>query len=848
MRLGVASFFTLALSASISANDAPAATGREIAAMSIGEDALAIRLDGDLNDAAWQAAPPVSEFLQRDPKEGAPASFRTEARVLYDATGLYVAVRAFDPEPARIKSFLTRRDEHSSSDWIRVLIDSYHDRRTAYEFAVNPQGVKQDTYWFNDTNADRSWDAVWEVAVSRDADGWRAEFRIPYSQLRFSREGSGRVGFAIVREVARLNETSTWPLLAKSASGYVSSFGDLTGLTGPRSQKRLELVPYAVSQLATTPHEPGNPLKQATDTGASVGVDLKYAVTSALTFTATVNPDFGQVEADPAVVNLSAFETFFSERRPFFVEGSGTFQFGVDCRDCNGLFYSRRIGRQPRGSPDLPAGGYSVQPQQSTILGAGKLTGRVGKFSIGALTAVTQEEKARLAIGDLRQDEVVEPTTFYSVTRAQREFANQSSLGFMITTTTRDLVESVDFLPSSAVTGGVDYDWRLGTRFNIVGMFAGSAVRGSAEAITALQESNVHAFHRPDADHVELDPDATSLNGHAGSVTFGKIGGQRVRFHSQFGYKSPGFDFNDLGFQRRADERVINNWLQWRHDKPGTYLRNFRINFNNWGAWNFDGERLYLGYNVNAHWQFKNFWATGTGFNLNRRGFDDRATRGGPGAYTNAPIGHWFYLETDDRKIVSFDWFSFWNNDFNGSRLIEISPAVTVRPAAALSLRFGGRWFSNKDDNQWIANLEEESEAPRYLFGRLKQTTVATTVRVNYTITPTLSLQLYGEPFVSAGHYEHYKELVNGRAARYEDRYRPFAYGENADFNYLSFRTTNVLRWEFKPGSTLFVVWQQGRDEGGERGDFRFGRDFRDVFSTPSSNTILVKMAYWLNM
>jgi hypothetical protein len=848
VRVFAVSCLTLAISSSISANDDPAAAAREIAAVSVGGNANAIRLDGELNDAAWQSATPVSEFLQRDPKEGAPASFRTEARVLYDATGMYIGVRAFDPEPARIKSFLTRRDEHSSSDWIRVLIDSYHDRRTAYEFAVNPQGVKQDTYWFNDTNADRSWDAVWEVVVSRDAEGWRAEFRIPYSQLRFSRQGTGRVGFAVVREVARLNETSTWPLLAKSASGYVSSFGELTGLTGARSQKRLELVPYAVSQVATSPREVGNPLKRATDAGGSVGVDLKYAVTPALTFTATVNPDFGQVEADPAVVNLSAFETFFSERRPFFVEGSGTFQFGIDCPDCNGLFYSRRIGRQPRGSPELPDGGYSVQPQQSTILGAGKLTGRVGKFSVGALTAITQEEKAQLAIGDLRQHEVVEPMTFYSVTRARREFADQSSLGFMITTTARELVESVDFLPRSAVTGGIDYDWRLGKRFNIIGMFAGSAVRGSTEAITALQESNVHAFQRPDADHVEVDPLATAMNGHAGSVTFGKIGGERVRFNSHFGYKSPGFDFNDLGFQRRADERVINNWLQWRNDKPGTYVRNFRINFNNWGAWNFDGERLYLGYNVNAHWQFKNFWATGTGFNLNRRGFDDRATRGGPAAYTNAPIGHWFYLETDDRKVVSFDWFSFWNNDFNGSRFIETSPAVTVRPTAALSVRFGGRWSSNKDDNQWITNLEDEPSAPRYIFGRLKQTTVATTFRVNYTITPNLSLQLYGEPFVSAGHYEHYKELLNGRAERYEDRYVPFAYGENADFNYLSFRTTNVLRWEFRPGSTLFVVWQQGRDEGGDRGDFRFGRDFRDVFSTPSSNTLLVKMAYWLNL
>jgi len=843
LRLIFAVLFLTLFSASTSAHDE-----REIVAVAIAEDAVAIHLDGELNDAAWQSAPPVSQFFQRDPSEGAPATLRTETRVLYNAAGLFVGVRAFDPEPEKIKSYLTRRDDGSSSDWIRVLIDSYHDRRTAYEFAVNPLGVKQDAYWYNDNSSDRSWDAVWDVMVSRDADGWRAEFHIPFSQLRFSREGEGRLGFAVVREVARLNETSTWPLLAKSASGYVSSFGVLTGLTGSRAHKRLELVPYTVSQLKTEPRDAANPLQNATDVGAVIGVDLKYAVTPALTFTATVNPDFGQVEADPAVVNLSAFETFFSERRPFFVEGSGTFRFGIDCPDCNGLFYSRRIGRQPRGAPELPDGGYSVQPLQSTILGAGKLTGRVGKFSVGALTAVTQEERAHLAIGGERRDEVVEPTTLYSVARARREFSDQSSLGLMLTTTTRDIVDAVNFLPGSAVTGGVDYDWRVGKRFNIIGTIAGSTVRGSTEAIADLQESNVHSFQRPDAGHVELDPLATSMNGYGGSIAFGKIAGEHVRFSSNFGFKSPGFDYNDLGFQRRADERVINNWLQWRSETPGRHVRSFRINLNNWGAWNFDGDRLNLGYNVNAHWTFQNLWSTGTGFNLNRRGFDDRATRGGPGAHTNAPIGQWFYVETDERKAVSFDWFTFWNNDLNGSRMVELSPEIELRPTTALQLEFGVRWSSNKDDDQWIENLEDDPSQPHYVFGRLEQTTFATTVRVNYTISPNLSLQLYGEPFVSAGRYENYKELADGRARDYEDRYRPFAYAENADFNYLSFRTTNVLRWEFKPGSTLFVVWQQGREQDGERGDFRFGRDFGEIFSTPSRNTLLVKFAYWINM
>jgi hypothetical protein len=823
---------------------------RAPAALQIDGAAVAIRLDGELTDAAWQLAPPVTAFVQRDPSEGAPATFRTEARVVYNTAGIHVAVRAYDPQPDRIVGFLTRRDEQSSSDWIRILIDSYHDRRTAYEFAVNPMGVKQDAYWFNDNSADRSWDAVWDVVVNRDGDGWRAEFHIPFSQLRFASRHDGRVGFAVVREVARINEVATWPLLAKSASGYVSSFGELTGLTAGRSAKRLELVPYSVAQVATVPPEEGNPLQNTTDPGASMGVDLKYALTPALTLTATVNPDFGQVEADPAIVNLGAFETFFAERRPFFVEGSGNYNFNMDCSDgqCTGLFYSRRIGRQPRGEPDLPDDGYSVQPLQSTILGAGKLTGRVGAFSVGALTAVTQEETARIAIGDARSNLIVEPGTVYSVGRIRREYVDQSSIGVMFTSTNRRIVQDVNFLPAHAFTGGVDYDWRVGRRFNVTGYLAGSSLRGSAEAITDIQENNVHSFQRPDAAHVDPDPDATALNGYSGAVAFGKIGGERVRFNAHLGFKSPGFDSNDLGFLRRADEIFQANWVQWRRERPGKHVRSVRVNFNQWQGYNFGGDRMFSGGNVNVGWIFQNFWTAGFGIGPDIGGLDDRATRGGPGGRRTSFINNWFWLNTDDRRRVSFNWFNFWNNDFNGSRFIELSPSVTIRPTSAMMLQVGGRWNSNKDDAQWIENLDEDTDSPHYVFGRLKQATMAVTVRANYTITPTLSVQLYGQPFVSAGHYEHYKELVNGRAERHQDRYAPFAYADNADFNVLSFRTTNVLRWEFKPGSTLFVVWQQGREEEGERGNFRFRRDFRDTFATPASNTVLVKLAYWFNM
>jgi hypothetical protein len=808
-----------------------------------------VRLDGDLSDAAWAEASAITHFVQREPTEGAPPTFRTEARVLFDDTAIYVGVRAFDSEPDRILAFLTRRDTDSASDWIRVLIDSSHDRRTAYEFIVNPAGVKRDKYRFNDNNDDSSWDAVWDVAVRRDADGWCAEFRIPYSQLRFGSGGDATLGFAITRDVARLQETSTWPLLPRGASGYVSSFGELAGVTRPPGGKRLELAPYVLGQIDTKPAQPGNPLLQNPDPGGTVGLDLKYAVTQSLAFTGTVNPDFGQVEADPAEVNLSAFETFFNERRPFFVEGSGAYQF--ECDDCS-IFYSRRIGRPPRGAPDT-GGGFVVFPGQSTILGAGKLTGRLGGFSVGTLAAVTQEEEARLAFGDLRWRETVEPQTFYTVSRVRREYADQSSVGLILTSANRGRIDALSFLPDSAVTTGADYDWRLGQRWNLTGTWAGSHVAGSVVAIAALQRNNVHSYQRPDADHVDFDPTADSMTGHSGSLGFGKIAGDKVRGNVMLAYKTPGFEVNEVGFLRRADEIKQRAWVQRRFMNPGKYVRTKIVNFNQWSFHNFAGDRIDLGGNFNTHWTFMNRWSTGGGFNVNARTFDDRFTRGGPGAYRNPNVNGWYYFNSDDSRVVSFHWDSNFfvdrpsgSADAGRSHNFFVNPRVQFRPVSSLSGEVGIGQGRSLDDTQWVTNLTGE-EGTHYILGRLNQTTTSVTLRLSYTLTPNLSLQLYGQPFSSSGHYENYKELIDGRADRHADRYVPFPYEGNADFTVLSFRTTNVLRWEFKPGSTMFVVWQQGREGFRPDSGFRFGRDYGDIFSTPSSNAFLVKLSYWLN-
>lgn len=804
-----------------------------------------IVLDGRIDDAAWREAVVITGFRQREPREGADASLPTEVRVAYDERALYVAVHALDPEPSAIVGLMTRRDAASPSDWIRVLVDSYHDRRTAFEFAVNPAGVRQDRYWFNDTNFDEAWDAVWDVAVGRPDTGWIAEFRIPFSQLRF-RGGETRIGFAVVRHIARLNEIDTWPLLPRSASGYVSSFGEIAGVAAGRAANRLELVPYVVSQVETEPDAGDDPLRHSPDPGAAAGLDFKYALTPGLTLTGTINPDFGQVEADPAVVNLSAFETFFQERRPFFLEGSGIFRFDLDCEDdsCTGLFYSRRIGRPPRGDLDLPEGAHERRPGQTTILAASKITGRLGGFAFGALNAITAEERATVVEpGGRRRSVAVEPASAYTVVRARREYANQSSFGVMLTSANRAVPAGLDTVPGQAYAGGFDADWRLSPRFRLDGYLAASRVQGSAAAIDALQTSTRHLFQRPDADHLTLDPRATMMDGHAGRVAFSKIGGERLRFSSNLKWKSPGFDVNETGFLRRADERMVTNWLQWRRERPGRILRSVRLNLNQWAAWNFGGDLLSNGGNINWHLTFTSNWRYGTGVTLNGRTFDDRLSRGGPGGYRDVRPALWAYVESDDRRLVSFEHFVFGMRDGTGLERWEMEPRATVRPTSALSVAAALLLARNIDPAQWVDSPSRDGVTP-HVFGHLDQKTTAVTLRVNYTANPRLSLQIYARPFVSSGRYSSYRELVNGRAGRFEERFLPYAYGSDASFRYRSFRTTNVLRWEYRPGSALFVVWQQAREADGP---LAFDRDVASAFSAPARNVFLVKLAHWIN-
>ncbi|NIM52274.1 MAG: hydrolase [Gemmatimonadales bacterium] len=836
------------------------------------------RVDGRLDDEIWKTAPAISDFTQQDPNQGEPPSERTEVRVVYTDAAIYVGVRAYDSQADQIAAQLTRRDIESPSDWILVGFDSYHDRRTAFVFSVNPAGVKRDFYVFNDNDADDSWDAVWDVACTRDPEGWTAEFRIPFSQLRFPNAAEHTFGFQVVRTINRLNEEMHWRLMPKEESGIVSRFGDLVGLQGIKPPRRVEVMPYVSGASTWEPGEDGNPFQTGSSRTGRAGADLNIGVTSNLTLSATINPDFGQVEADPAVVNLSAFETFFPEKRPFFNEGLDIFRFPILLGDGDGaneqLFYTRRIGRAPQGSAD-PRGGYAETVPQTTILSAAKLSGKTPSgWTIGLLGALTAEEEADVIDGDgVPHADIVEPRSTYFVGRLARDFRNgHTQVGFFGTAVNRALPDDLSFLRSSAYAGGFDWSHRFrNDTYSVEGWLVGSHVRGSEGAIERTQRSSARYYQRPDNDHVTLDPTRTSLSGFAGQLIFGKHAGGNWRFATGVDTRSPGFEVNDAGFQREADRTIQFLWIARRWVHPGKVFRRAQVNFNQWAAWSYGGNRLSTGGNVNANWQFLNYWSGYAGVGGNIRGLSTGALRGGPAFVTPGHLNGWAGFSTDGRKALrgglSTSWFIQPEADTWSFR---IGPRVSWRPASNMDFSFSPSLSRQFDSWQYLERSEVAGE-DHFIFGELKQTTVNASFRGNVTFTPTLSLQVWAQPFVSTGDYEGFRQVADPRGDRFADRFDDFGSDRliqqgdevsidldrdgtadidlgNPDFTVLSFRSNVVLRWEYLLGSTIFLVWQHGRFDYHHDGVFRLGDSLDDLFRLDATNTFVVKVNYWFSL
>ncbi len=802
-------------------------------------------LDGKLDDAAWVTAQSIDKFLEYEPNQGSESRFRTDVRVVHDDKYLYIMGRMYDPAPDSIISLLSRRDVRTQSEQLKLVIDSYHDRRTAYQFIVNPAGVKRDFYVSNDTNEDPSWDAVWDVATSIDSLGWTAEFRIPFSQLRFADTSDHTFGLLIVRDVARTGARLSWPLIHRERQGYVSQGGDVSGIDGIGSPSRLEIAPYVVTKNETRPSGSSFSHPQS----ISGGADLKYGLSSNLTLNATINPDFGQVEADPSVLNLSAFEQFFEERRPFFLEGSGIFTFNTACNDidtgCTGLFYSRRIGRSPQLGGIF---GDASSATNTTILGAGKLTGRLGKgLSVGVLDAVTQRELGT-------EGRVIEPQTNYAVARAQQDMRDgQTGIGVMLTGVNRALDDnSENLLRSSAYTGGLDIRHRFFKKnYELRAYIAASQVNGSAQSILNTQRDGVHRYQRPD-DGVNVDPLLTALTGNAERLSVSKFGGGKTRFQSVFQRFSRGFETNDLGFQARADEQMFRNWFSLQYNQPNKLFQRGFFNFNTIQRWTTEGLPLTVGVNTNWHVQFRNFmWGH---FGVNADGFmttyNDRVARGGPALRNSSGGNFWTGVETDNRKPYTANVFAgAYRNDVGRTTGWWINPGGQFRLGSQVSASLSMNYSNDVNDSQWRANFGVSGvDTTHYTFARLDQKTLSLNTRLNYTATPNLSFQFYGSPFVTNGDYSDWRELNDPRAADYDARFKPFTgRGDPGGFNFMQFRSNTVMRWEYRPGSTLFLVWAQGRELSGQPNDFSFGRNLRDVFDTHPANTFLVKVSYWLN-
>jgi hypothetical protein len=809
--------------------------------------ASTVNIDGLDRDDVWQKAPAVEGFRVFDPKEDAEPTMQTSARFAYDERNLYVLVRAFDPHPDSIMALLSRRDERTQSDYIRVIVDSYHDKRTGYEFMVNPAGVKRDLYLYNDTEEDLSWDAVWDVKTSIDSLGWVAEFRIPLSQLRYPKRETHTFGIGVHREVARLNERSSWPLWRRSQFGIASQLGEVQGIEGITSPRRLEVLPYSVQTNESVDRRGAFGRAQR----GTLGADVKYGLSSNLTLDATINPDFGQVEADPSVLNLSAFEQFFGERRPFFLEGTGIFRFDQDCNDgqCTGLFYSRRVGRNPQLG--FLSSDPNAVPPSSTILGATKITGRLpGGLSLGILDAVT----ARETVGDSL---TVEPQTNYFVARFNQDLRQgKSGLGAILTAVNRTLdAQSAPYLRRGAYTGGFDFRHRFGGSDNYQwsGSLLGSVVEGSQQAIARTQRSSVHFYQRPD-DDVAYDSTRTSLSGYGVSTGLNKLGGGITRFWTGGWYRSPGLEINDVGFMTGVNSMGWSNWFALMFQEPHAFYRRLQINVNQWNNFLTDGTKTGIGGNINANANLKNMWFVYTGIGRDLGSLCGSCLRGGPMLREDDATFGWFGVGGDSRKWIQpgVD-FNFNRNDGGRSHSYRVGPYVNVRVASRFSTALGISHSRNTDDRQWLGNFGViGSDTTHYTIAHLSQKTLSMTARVNFTASPTLSLQFYGQPFVSAGHYSDWREVADPRSATYGTRYRAFTLEDDVagnNFNFKQFRSNTVVRWEYRPGSTLFLVWAQGREQSDiDVGQFRGMRDYRNLFGAHPRNTFLIKASYWLSL
>ena len=828
-------------------------------------------IDGVLNDVCWNTGEWAGEFTQWIPSEGAKPSQETEFKILYDDRNLYVALRGFDKEPSKISLKGGRRDE-MIGDAMGVTFDSYHDQRTGFEFSVTAAGQKIDLIATNPFEFDFNWNAVWSVKTGLEDSAWVAECEIPLSQLRYSNEPDQVWGMHVWRWIDRLAEESDWEIQSLTGPGFLYSFGELYGIKDLVKSRRVEIMPYTVGKLKTYEKQPGNPYAEDGHSfRGSIGLDAKIGLSSNFTADLTVNPDFGQVEADPSVMNLTAFETFYDEKRPFFLEGKNIFKFELGAAN---VFYTRRIGHAPDYKPNLNENEYLKYPDNTSILSAVKVSGKSAKgLSVGVLQSMTANETALLYSGGKENKIDVEPLTSYTVGRVQQDFnKGTSALGGIITSTNRFINEPV--LESqnnrNAFSGGLDllHQWN-DKEFYLDAKLIASSIKGSADAISSMQRSSTHYYQRPDATHLKYDPSLTQLNGQGGTVKIGKGSKGLWRYSAELNWKSPGLDLNDIGYMRMADKVTEETELSYFVNKPVSIFRTYTVELQQTNNWDYAMNYLNSEFDLEASMEFLNRWKISPEISYQNESLDTRLLRGGSAILLPSLWEGELSIKSDMSKKVfgsfSANYVASSENNYSNS---SVEAGITVIPFNVLKLTVGVNYAKNMDELQYVETklLNENS---KYILGLINQNTMGATFRIDYNITPELSLQYYGSPFASVGKYSELKEITNPQADAYTGRFSVLktTYSEtknaydvaasggnpaysisNPDFSFSQFRSNLVFRWEYRPGSQLYFVWANERTMAENGNNTMVGDAMSKLRDVHPNNIFQIKLSYWFSL
>ncbi len=837
-----------------------------------------ITIDGKLNEPIWQTTNWEDHFVQYEPSEGEPPYMQTEFAILYDENNVFVAFKCLDSSPDSISMRMSKRDE-TDGDLVGVIFDTYNDKRTGFAFVVSAAGVKSDFVQSNDgENEDPNWDPIWWVKTSKTSEGWIAEMRIPLTQLRFDEADEQLWGLQVLRFIFRKEELSAWQPMKREKMGFVSQFGTMDGIKNIQPRNTFDVMPYAVARTERFEKEEDNPFKQSgKKNGFDVGLDAKIGITNYLTLDLTVNPDFGQVEADPSEVNLSTYETFFPEKRPFFIEGKNILTYKLNFGDgdlaYDGLFYSRRIGKRPGYYPDLNDGEYADIPNATSIIGAAKITGKTKNgWSVGLLESITAKESAEIkGIGSGRK-QTIEPFTNYFVGRLQKDFNEGNTyIGGMATSVNRSINDPhLEFLHKGAYSGGIDFVHKWSDKkweFDASTYF--SHVTGTTEAITRTQESFLRTFQRPDNDYTTLDTTRTSLTGQGGKLLLGEMGGNQ-KFMLAVSWKSPGLELNDVGYLQAADDILEVFWTGYRFYKPFLIFREANLNLNQWIDWDFGGNIKQIGGNLNGFAQLKNYWGVFGSYNVSGEQRLNSVLRGGPALLIPGYNGAHFGFHSNQQRKFTTEFSGGINNsvekDFR--KRLNLNFGVGYRPMNSLSINLSPGYSKSTDELQYVTQQDYLNDK-RYIMAYIKRNTINMSVRINYNITPDLTIQYWGQPFVATGEYADFKYITNSKADDLQDRYQLYSseqirYDENMelylvddnmdgvtdysfdkpDFNVKEFLSNLVLRWEYRPGSTLYLVWSQTRNQYVNNGSFDFSNNVEDLFNAGAHNIFLVKFSY----